>query len=142
MPKKKDPVIMNLIKEIKKHPHLLQLDHNAIVEKYPELVQQYSLENKTKLDRFKTFWWRLKKNLINEDEKASKSQLLPRASSPVRSSVPRRYPDFSMMPFYAPQPVQHTIHQTVFNFNNKASYIHTDIESSSKKESVPIDQKN
>ena len=94
---KKDPVIMNLIKEIKKHPHLLQLDHNAIVEKYPELVQQYSLENKTKLDRFKTFWWRLKKNLINEDEKASESQLLPRPSSPVRSSVPCRYPDFSMM---------------------------------------------
>ena len=64
MPKKKDPVIMNLIKEIKKHPHLLQLDHNAIVEKYPELVQQYSLENKTKLDSFKTFWWRLKKNTL------------------------------------------------------------------------------
>ena len=44
-----------------------------------------------------------------------------------------------MMPFYAPQPVQHTIHQTVNNYNDKVSHNHT--ESSSKKESVPIDQK-
>ena len=44
-----------------------------------------------------------------------------------------------MMPFYAQQPVQHTIHQTVNNYNDKISHNYT--ESYIKKESVLIDQK-